>query len=56
VLSSWGKSILIESTLSSLPNYTMGVYLLPEKVHHKMDSTKVNFFWDFGPKKEIPYD
>jgi hypothetical protein len=38
MLSSGGKSILIESSLSSLPNYIMGVYLLHEEVHHKMDS------------------
>jgi hypothetical protein len=24
----------------------MGVYMLPRRVHHKMDSTKSNFFWD----------
>jgi hypothetical protein len=44
-------SILIESSLSSLPNYTIGVYLLPEEVHHKMDSARANFFWDSGQKK-----
>jgi hypothetical protein len=30
IVSSEGKSILIESSLSSLPNYTMRVYLLLE--------------------------
>jgi hypothetical protein len=34
LVSSRGKSILIEGSVSSLPNYTMGVYLLPEEVHH----------------------
>jgi hypothetical protein len=43
-LSSGGKLILIKSSLSSLPNYTMGVYLLLKEVHHKMDSTRANFF------------
>jgi hypothetical protein len=43
-LSSGGKSILIESSLRSLPNYTMGVYVLPYKVHQKMDSARANFF------------
>jgi hypothetical protein len=52
MLSSGGKSILIESSLSSLPNYTMGVYLLPEEVHHKMDSARAKFYWDSGGKKE----
>jgi hypothetical protein len=50
-LSSGGKSILIESSLSSLSMYTMGVYLLPEEAHHKTDSTRANFYWDSGLKK-----
>jgi hypothetical protein len=52
MVSSGGKSILIESSLSSLPNYTMGVYLLPEEVHHKMDSARANFYWDSSQKKK----
>jgi hypothetical protein len=52
LLSLGGKSILIESSLSSLPIYTMGVYLLPEEVHHKMDSARANFYWDSGKKKK----
>jgi hypothetical protein len=51
-LSSGGKSILIESSLSSLPNYIMGVYLLPKEVHHKMDSARANFYWDSGNEKK----
>jgi hypothetical protein len=51
MVSSGGKSILIESSLSSIPNYTMRVYLLPEEVHHKMDSARANFYWDSGQKK-----
>jgi hypothetical protein len=43
-LSSGGKSILIESSLSSLLVYTMGVYMLLEEVHHKIDSTRANFY------------
>jgi hypothetical protein len=27
------------------------VYLLPEEVHHKIDSTRANFYWDTGQKK-----
>jgi hypothetical protein len=47
MLSCGGNAILIETSLSSLPNYTMGVYLLPEEVHHhKMDSARANFYWD----------
>jgi hypothetical protein len=43
---------LFESSLSSLPNYTMGVYLLPNEVHHKMDLVRANFYWDLGNKKK----
>jgi hypothetical protein len=53
-LSSGWKSILMESSLSSLPIYTMGVYCLPKKVHHRMDSARANFYCDLG-KKGIPY-
>jgi hypothetical protein len=51
-LSSGGKSILMESSLSSLPMYTMGVYLLPEEVHHKIDSSRARFYWDSSQKKK----
>jgi hypothetical protein len=44
LLSPGGKSILTKSSLSSLPNYTMGVYLLPKEVHYKMDSARAIFF------------
>jgi hypothetical protein len=47
-----GKSILIESSLSSLPNYIMGVYLLPGSVHQKMDSTRARFYWDASLKRK----
>jgi hypothetical protein len=52
MVSSRGKSILIESSLSSLPNYIIGVYLLLEEVHHKMDSARANFYWDSGQRKK----
>jgi hypothetical protein len=48
----WGGSILMESSLSSLPMYTMGIYLLTEDVHHKIDSAKARFYWDSGQKKK----
>jgi hypothetical protein len=47
-LSSRGKSILIESSLSSLPVYIHQFYLLPDGVHKRMGS----FFWDNGKKKK----
>jgi hypothetical protein len=30
----------MEISLSSPPMYTMGIYLLPEEVHHKIDSAR----------------
>jgi hypothetical protein len=38
---SMGKMVLVEASLSAIPNYTMGVYLLPEESHHKMDTVGV---------------
>jgi hypothetical protein len=32
--------------------YTMGIYLLTEDVHHKIDSAKARFYWDSGQKKK----
>jgi hypothetical protein len=43
-LSSGGRLILTNSCLSSLPIYTMGFYLLPNKIHKKMSSIRANFF------------
>jgi hypothetical protein len=42
-LTSGGKAIPIQSCLSSIPNYTMGVYMLQEEIHQKMDSAR-SFF------------
>jgi hypothetical protein len=47
-----GGSILMESSLSSPPMYTMGIYLLPEEVHHKIDSARVGLCWDSGQRKK----
>jgi hypothetical protein len=49
-----GKYILIQSCLSSIPNYTMGVYLLQEEIHQKMDSARANIFWH-GPHLKKKY-
>ena len=43
-LSSGGKSILINSSLTSIPMYTMGFYWLYEGIHQRFDSSKSNFF------------
>lgn len=50
-LSYGGRTILINSCLSSVPMYMMGSYLLPEQVHHKIDSIISKFFWEGLEKK-----
>jgi hypothetical protein len=39
------KMVLIDSCLSSLPMYNMGLYLLPEGVHGTLDNELSHFFW-----------
>jgi len=51
-LSSGGKSILINSSLTSIPMYTMGFYWLYEGIHQRFDSSRSKFFWEgIGNKK-----
>lgn len=44
-LSYGGKTVLMDSSLSSIPIYTMGFYLLPEILHENIDTDTANFFW-----------
>lgn len=44
LLSSGGRLVLSNSSLSSLPIYTMGFYRFNEGVHQKMDSIRSIFF------------
>ncbi|KAG8072286.1 hypothetical protein GUJ93_ZPchr0006g43351 [Zizania palustris] len=37
--------VLINSCLSSIPLYMMGVFMLPETVHRDIDSIRSKFFW-----------
>ena len=39
------RAVLINSYLSSIPTYAMGLYLLPEGIHQKMDSIRDKFYW-----------
>jgi hypothetical protein len=39
------KRILVNSCMSSLPLYIMGLYLLPEGVHGNFDKKLPRFFW-----------
>jgi hypothetical protein len=50
-LSSGGKTILIDSSLSSIPMYTMGVYELYEGNYKMLDSIRARFFWQGTGKK-----
>lgn len=50
-LSSGGKSTLIDSCLSSIPVYTMGVYQLYEGNYQRLDSIRSRFFWEGAGKK-----
>ena len=43
-LSLGGSLVLTNSSLSSLPMYTMGFYLLPKSVHKELDHIRSNFF------------
>lgn len=52
-LSSGGKSILINSSLSSIPMYCLGFYRMYEVNHKKFDSIRERFFWEgVGNKKK----
>src|SRR3954470_18600198 len=39
------KTILIDSCISSLPMYMMGMYVLPEGAHANFDKELSRFFW-----------
>jgi hypothetical protein len=53
-LTSGRKAVLIQSCLSSIPNYTMGIYMLQDEIHQKMDSARANLFWH-GPNLKRKY-
>lgn len=44
-LSSGGRLILVNSSLSSLSTYTMGFYRFNEEAHKHMDTIRSRFFW-----------
>jgi len=44
-LSSGGRLMLTNSSLSSIPIYLMGVFLLSEGNHQQMDFIRSKFFW-----------
>ncbi|WVZ88313.1 hypothetical protein U9M48_034848 [Paspalum notatum var. saurae] len=53
-LSYGGKAVLINSSLTSIPMYMMGFYMLHEGTHQQMDSIRGRFFWQgVGNKKKF---
>lgn len=51
----YSKTILIDSNLSSLSMYMMGLYILPERVHSSFDKDLSHFFWQVMDAAKIPY-
>jgi hypothetical protein len=52
-LSHGGRSILINSSISSIPMYSMGFYWLHEGTHKRIDTARGRFFWEgVGNKKK----
>jgi hypothetical protein len=52
-LSYGGKAVLLNSSLTSIPMYMMGFYLLYEGNHQRMDTARARFFWQgIGKKKK----
>uniref|UniRef100_J3MPR6 Reverse transcriptase zinc-binding domain-containing protein n=1 Tax=Oryza brachyantha TaxID=4533 RepID=J3MPR6_ORYBR len=46
------RAILINSCLSSIPSYAMGLFLLPETIQHEIDSVRGRFYWEgMGERK-----
>jgi len=44
-LSSGGRLILTNASLSNMPTYVMGMFLLPETTHQQMDEVRSKFLW-----------
>ncbi|KAF7843689.1 reverse transcriptase [Senna tora] len=45
LLSQVGRSQLIQTTSSAIPNYFMNAFFLPKKIHKQIDKTNRNFYW-----------
>jgi hypothetical protein len=45
LMSSRARLTLSNSSLSSIPTYTMGFYLLPKGTHKAMDGIRSKFYW-----------
>lgn len=51
-LSKGGKEILLKTVAQSLPNYAMGVFLLPIDLCQHLERLMCRFWWRTDPKKE----
>jgi hypothetical protein len=52
-LSHGGRAMLIDSSLTSIPMYSMGFYWLHEGTHKRFDTARGRFFWEgVGNKKK----
>lgn len=54
LLSSWGRLVLVNSSPSNQPIYTMGFYSLNGDTHKKMDTIRSRFFWR-GASDKLKY-
>jgi len=63
-LSSWkvnfmttaGRTILMKSTLNTIPAYTMQYFLLPKKICYAIDNIQRDFLWGSSThKKKLHY-
>ena len=50
----WGRSILINSNLTSILMYTLGFCWLPEGTQKRFDFARGRFFWE-GVGNKKPY-
>ena len=54
-LSFGGRLTLLNSCLSSIPIYSMSLYMLPKTIHKRLDKTRKHFFWQGGGIKKKYY-
>ncbi|XP_043694392.1 uncharacterized protein LOC122645112 [Telopea speciosissima] len=53
-LSPAGKIVLVQSTLSVLPQYSMSCFKLPVSVQKTLDSISRRFYWSNGVNNQVP--
>ena len=54
-LSLGGRLTLLNACLSSIPIYSMSLYLLPKTILEKIDNIRKRFFWQGGSLKKKYY-